>query len=488
MTPFDDPRFQDEPALLDNRPPRGRPGVAWTVIIVVTVGVVLLQMYRSPPKQEEKKRGQVSGPEVGLVGKLYVGFAESAPQARGDLAHQIDKLIKDQFTEKRTLSIRDYLRLAVVLGELLKPSRTLEAVKELEQDPGPEPLTAEERRLIELLTRLYRGYEKKHDPNVLNQNEQEELAEELGWAGKLALAPAGGPDPKVRDALLASARNLVYLTLGFFLGGCGGLVVGIVVLILILIAVFGRRSNRGFIPGSPYGAIYAETFAVWIVAFVLLHVAGDFIPAGDSHLLVGTMLNLLSLSALAWPVMRGVPWAEVRQDVGLSFLGQGPRQVLSGPVAYLATWPLLLIGAILVFVLLCIWTMVAPGQPPKIGHPIEQDLANPSDWTLFQVYFAACFAAPLLEELLFRGVLYRHLREATRGSSLFGSFLISGLLTSLIFAVIHPQGLLAVPVLMSLAMGFTLAREWRGSIVPCVIAHGIHNGLTITLNLKMLGH
>jgi membrane protease YdiL (CAAX protease family) len=45
----------------------------------------------------------------------------------------------------------------------------------------------------------------------------------------------------------------------------------------------------------------------------------------------------------------------------------------------------------------------------------------------------------------------------------------------LIFAAIHPQGLLFIPVLGALACGFSLAREWRGSLIPCIVAHGVNN-------------
>jgi membrane protease YdiL (CAAX protease family) len=53
--------------------------------------------------------------------------------------------------------------------------------------------------------------------------------------------------------------------------------------------------------------------------------------------------------------------------------------------------------------------------------------------------------------------------------------------------VIHPQGLEAVPILMALAFTFCLVREWRGSLVPAMIAHGISNGLVLTLLILAMG-
>jgi membrane protease YdiL (CAAX protease family) len=87
---------------------------------------------------------------------------------------------------------------------------------------------------------------------------------------------------------------------------------------------------------------------------------------------------------------------------------------------------------------------------------------------------------------MFRGVFYRHLREATRRGGLAASLLVSGLVNSFLFAAVHPQGLLAVPVLMALALGFTLAREWRGSLLAGMVAHGLNNGLVALLMFTVL--
>jgi membrane protease YdiL (CAAX protease family) len=56
---------------------------------------------------------------------------------------------------------------------------------------------------------------------------------------------------------------------------------------------------------------------------------------------------------------------------------------------------------------------------------------------------------------------------------------------SFCFAVIHPQGFLAVPALMALAVAFTLMREWRGTVLPSMIAHGINNAVATLLLFLM---
>ena len=98
----------------------------------------------------------------------------------------------------------------------------------------------------------------------------------------------------------------------------------------------------------------------------------------------------------------------------------------------------------------------------------------------------AVIAAPIVEETAFRGVLYRHLRASSSilgtALSIFGSVL----LVSFIFAAIHPQGWVAIPALMSIAVGMNLMREWRGSLISSIVVHGMSNGIVFTSLLIFL--
>ena len=125
MTPYEDePRYGDEPALLDSRPRRGHPLLAWAVIVAVTAGLVLLQLYKPPPEKNEKKDAQKAGMEPGeLLAKIYMGFAEMSAESRAALAEKIDEQLAEQFRDRPTLSMRDRMRLVVVLGELSKPKK-----------------------------------------------------------------------------------------------------------------------------------------------------------------------------------------------------------------------------------------------------------------------------------------------------------------------------------------------------------------------------
>ena len=121
----------------------------------------------------------------------------------------------------------------------------------------------------------------------------------------------------------------------------------------------------------------------------------------------------------------------------------------------------------------------------SLAHPFIELFAKSTFQELIPLLLLACVFAPIMEEIMFRGVLYRHLREATRSLAYF-SIIISAIIVNVLFAAVHPQGLLAIPLLASLACGFILAREWRGSLVPAIIAHGLNNALVLTLLLGLI--
>ena len=103
------------------------------------------------------------------------------------------------------------------------------------------------------------------------------------------------------------------------------------------------------------------------------------------------------------------------------------------------------------------------------GHPIGDMFFDAPAIARLGLLVLAAVVAPLLEETMFRGVLHRGLRRSF-------SLPMAGLIGALCFAAVHPQDLVALPVLAALAIGFTLIREWRDSLIAPMVAHGLHNG------------
>jgi len=481
----------------------GHPVVAWIAIVALVCLMFIVRIVISKmetPGEEAAHAKDSSLVVIGLQAKYVLGLARFAPSG---------KEIYASLQALNTGSLDQRLAFVTLAGELEGPeeARTqldklrdkLEEHKKKLADSNEKP-TAEQERVIDILDNLYQDYGNGDlKASSVSAKDRALLQEELGWFGKLALAPAKGPDQAARQEILDSAtRAFIAIIAGVILVlplGIGGLVG----LVLFLIFLFSGRLRTGVHPVGAHGGVYAESFALYLFLFSALNFGSLLIPSAKEWLLAVNMgAAILSLLlALAWPVLRGVSWKQVREDVGFNLGRQPVLEPAIGVGGYAMTLPLLAVGVLIMFVLLMLvggFQQLLGNAPdefaPKTAptaHPIVFVLLQSDWWTRLQIYILACIVAPLVEETMFRGVLYSHLREATAKFGFFLSMLFSCLGVSFIFAVIHPQGLLAVPVLMALALGFNLVREWRGTVLPGMVAHGLNNGLVITLAIMLLG-
>jgi membrane protease YdiL (CAAX protease family) len=96
----------------------------------------------------------------------------------------------------------------------------------------------------------------------------------------------------------------------------------------------------------------------------------------------------------------------------------------------------------------------------------------------YTVAALATFTAPLVEEIVFRGVLYSGLRKRL-GVAWAATVVI------LIFAAIHvPQYLpnvAAISTILILSTALTVVRARTGRLLPCVVIHTLFNGITSIL-------
>jgi membrane protease YdiL (CAAX protease family) len=379
------------------------------------------------------------------------------------------------------------LRFAVLASELVGPERALDVLGEIERDRDAGKLESSEAAVeaADRLKRLYEGYLHDSTQPSLPEEDQEGVRSRLGWFGELALAPPGG-DPGARADALAPARRSAVVILAWVAFGLIGLCVGGFLLLVFLFMAYSGWLKGGLTCGTGHGGIYAETFALYLVLYLGMLFALRFVPLPAHSLWASGLIMFLSLTVLLWPVWRGISWRQVREDIGLGLYGEPLGQVLSGPACYLAALPLVLVGLGVMLALMYAQKQLGLGDPLEKGgpsHPIGGLAMTRDPWVWVQLFLVACVAAPVVEEIMFRGVLYRHLREANDGWGGVRSILISALLSSFVFAIIHPQGFLGAPVLMALATAFALAREWRQSLLPSMIAHGINNGIATVVLL-----
>jgi membrane protease YdiL (CAAX protease family) len=138
----------------------------------------------------------------------------------------------------------------------------------------------------------------------------------------------------------------------------------------------------------------------------------------------------------------------------------------AGALGYMLVTPLVLLAT-----LLSNW-MFARFYTPQNPAALEM-LAAQHGLDRFLVLFVASVAAPFAEETMFRGILYSALRARI---GVWGAAAVS----AAIFSLVHPTlpgGFLPI---WAIGMGLALVYEWRKSLLPGMVLHGIHNGV-ITL-------
>ncbi len=495
--------------LPEESPRSSRWPLAWAALAwVVIVGFVALHFF------QEARRESDGEDRIGLItmrtqARYMVGMREILDMPG----------VYDQARALNTGPVSQRLRFVVLAGELRGPTEARKQLRELDRRAREQGVafTPPQQALHNLLDHLYRDYEHlRFDAPLLSPKDRQQLRSGLGWFGELALAPGGklaplqfvlpiaggpaatalrgesAPDAAAREKVLEPARQTFAALLGVTGGSCFLVLAGIIGTIVFLVLVARGVVRSGVRCGTSPGGVYAETFALWLLLWTGLGLAGRLLPAEAPRLLLSGAAALLSLAVLAWPVLRGVPWRQVREDIGLT-AGRNPAvEPLCGVTCYGISVTLLV-----VVVLMAVGVMFvvrgdggeeqnfAPYSGP--AHPIVEDVASGDFWARFEVILLACVVAPVVEEIMFRGVLYRHLREASCGLGTGRSFLVSATVVNFLFAIIHPQGLLGVPFLMALAYGFASAREWRGTLVPCMVGHALNNGLVMLVTMLVLG-
>jgi membrane protease YdiL (CAAX protease family) len=496
--------------------------LAWVVIFVMVLAIAIGERHAEEKLGETAAQGNIQMLTVRAQARYLVGTREQLARFSPGSERQI-------ISQAKTLNvgpIDQRLRYVVLVGELDGPGAAIKALDDLDSVIAQNKAvpSAQQDLLRKTLRQLYTDYERFHyDAPSLSDAQRQTLREKLDWFGKLALAPEGDPqlrdecvavggavaaadinvecpDQSSRDEALQAASRVTWIMwsavgggIFFFLIGCVGL------LFVLTLAIMGKLRGGLHCGWSPAG-VYVETFALWMLAFGGISIGVGQLDAylGESfrpyRLMASALGTLATLVVLLWPVLRGLSWRQVREDIGWTFGRRPMLEPAIGAGCYFMSFPILLVGIVAVLALMGLQNLLSGGGPSHDDltsassptHPVVGPLAS-GDWSLrLQLFFLASIVAPIVEETMFRGVLYRHLREWTHRFSFIGSVVFAGLLSSFIFAVIHPQGLLGIPVLMALAIAFVLTREWRGTLVPCMVAHGLNNGLVLMLSIGML--
>lgn len=126
-------------------------------------------------------------------------------------------------------------------------------------------------------------------------------------------------------------------------------------------------------------------------------------------------------------------------------------------------WMLAAIGAYLLF---------AAAYVALVGEPNQEDITEDLGALPVQVLLVV-IAAPISEEVCFRGMLYGGLRERLPRVA-------AALIAGLVFGALHAAtGVSTVPVLIGFGFILALLYEKTGSIVPGILLHMLNNSVAV---------
>lgn len=473
-SPFAPRRGEPDPGS-----PRARL-LTWLVLVPAFLLVVGLQQFsvfsanQTAIKEAQEIRPAGKADTFGLMSRFAVKIDRASRELSGRDEPDMNTSTLMTSVRDSATSPADRVRVAIVAGEMLGAEQARGSLAEAEEtiENFGESLNESYRtglaEDIAALRRLYAG-------ESLSPEERQRLIDHHGWHGRLALSFGQDNDDPERKELLSGGLTLV-LGLAAF-----GFVVVLAVLgglasFIVLMVKLGSGSLRmRFVAPSPGGSVYLETFAVFVGLFLMMQFAG----AVAGHMLPGWAqygLQWLVLPAIFWPLARGVSVSRWRRDMGLVAPEGLFREVGAGLFVYLASIPVYLVAALMGLALVVLrgvfFQVVSPSAPPAVEPPMSNpviDLIDGTD-TASLVVLASLVTlwAPIVEELIMRGALYRHLRSRAR-------FIVAALTSALLFGLLHQYDVFLMLPVMALGGMFALIREWRGSVLGGVLAHAVHN-------------
>ena len=238
-------------------------------------------------------------------------------------------------------------------------------------------------------------------------------------------------------------------------------------------------------PGAPAWPIGWVNFGIFICAMItcvyVVQVAASLLffeaPAeGEASLKLTPWLAVFAVLLLQVPML-AVFYAARRFYPGL-YASRLNNAELSIFVSFKKALPLFLMLLPGVWIAALVWTKVLSGIE---GFGLIEDLEQQDLVTLFQgggdpvaiglLVIAAVVLAPIVEELIFRGCLYRFLKSQT---TLLPAQIASGIL----FSIIHWNLLSFLPLVL---VGIFLARvyEKTGSILVAIWFHAFFNAFSL---------
>lgn len=443
-------------------PPRGfewQALIAWIVIIGCTAMLMTFNVKAYHRMASKGIENPTTLMQINLSGKAAVGFNQMLKNGQPDGFNNAQTLVNS--VEQAAKTPAEKLRAIIVAADVNGPNEAFTNLEELTKSNPPADVAQDAGALRTI-------YGTK-DPKSLDEATRQRLVDRYGFFGRLAVTFNQPPTDPQRAAVLAEAKHTAerMIGTGFMMGGLGIVVLAAFVTAIVLLAL--QKIRPTYVPQRWANSAYLEAFAIYLGGFILASIA---LRKLTNDALAYEWIALIFIPiAMGWIHLRGESVRQAAFGLGW-FAGRGPLiEIPLGIFGYLACAPIVLAGIAISLIL----SKVVGATP---SHPIEQML-NGTPWETANLYGIACIMAPILEETMFRGAFFNHMRRRW-------NWLISALVVAFFFAAIHPQGWTLIPGLGSIALVLAAIREWRGTAMASIAAHATNNCIVLTVVLLIM--
>ncbi|MFT3683941.1 MAG: CPBP family intramembrane metalloprotease [Phycisphaerales bacterium] len=439
----------------------------------------------------------LDGPDIAsrMAAKVFYAFHDPAnPGASEPIRAQLVAAVDPALAQNATSAVRLIPAYVEVEG-VTEGSKAIENARTRIDDD--KTLTTEQRAVLDETLDDLDGLYSLGSAN-LPKTTRERLEQRLGWSGRLALSfDLPSKDP-MREEMLSGGGMLLAFLVCVGLGALAAVVAGFVLFTVAAVLIGKGKLRWRMDKPALGGSLGVEVLTVFLGAFLglklvmsLVHAAveagwlGTWLKAqGEQGMVVMTLVAqwIILPLVMLYPAWRGYPRSRVKRALGWH-RGRGFLvEMLAGVAGYLACIPVYILAVLIAFGLMmlehALRTNLSGGQEP--GGPVNPigDLLSQSALMAVLLIALATVWAPIVEESVFRGAMFRQL-NARMG------MVWAALISGTVFAMMHGYSASMFPPLIALGAGFALIRAWRGSLVACVTAHALHNG-TVTIVMLVM--
>ena len=305
--------------------------------------------------------------------------------------------------------------------------------------------------------------DKKSAEVFLNQLDKKDLASKIA---DVQIREKLG-DTTVRGKTFDSTPAIIFslITMMGFLAwmiGCG-----------VWIYYNSARRNGKLLPrGGPLSSLTlaeADRVALAAVYLFLSYLVSSLLISKQSFWFVPYLAIAITLIVLMKVPILGLQLSAKKMGIEFSRMGEKLAWGIGG---LFANVPVLAFELVILSILS---RFVAGGS-----HPASEQLLNSNNpATIAKILVLGCIVAPIWEEFLFRGLLFPAITTLTR------SPLIGAILSSLMFAGIHPQGFIGILPLTTIAMMCCGLTYQTKSLVPGMILHAVNNFSIMVITIVM---